>query len=471
MAFNEEDKSEAYESTKIIVDNDDVLFVESNSYTSAKYFGPDFVSKYYANKYRNGDLFFLFDKKDLYPQSEPHIYTIFRTYPRGNKKGTKTEILDPREREIEFSELVEKFPQIENEIVDTLGISDTYTAMLNISKGVEMTGYELSRIDDLIVDIRFNEANPKKSMVTLKFDSTEDYAKLFYEDENEIWFINAIYSSYSDYEFQDYYWSLEDWKGGYILRDFSDENITKVKEILNIISPEHADLSDDSSYESASLDLLKIFEYEIDQIINDHNYEMNICKRKTAETEIEDELCDPFINYGIFAKGGCFWKYVTTVNVLLSLYRMYKTKSDNLTELLTKLARGLNVSKFQEYSYETQCNDFDDESFQRTVSRQLDTIIEKLEDGEIFGNISHYKEIVDKVLSKYSLNRLYNLPANPKISFRITKVDPQSNKIFVTVFKGSLTSPSEQRSYDLEGFNNFLHTPELFEQKIRRFNK
>ena len=470
MAFNEEDKTEAYEGTKIIVDNDDVLFVESNSYTSAKYFGPDFASKYYTKKYRNGDLFFIFDKKDPYPQSEPHIYTIFRTYPRGNNKGTKTEILDPRERDIEISELIEKFPQLEDIIIDTLGVTDIYTALVNISKGVEMNEYELNRIDDLITDIRFNKNNPKKSMITLKFNDLEDYAKLFYDDQNEIWFILAMFSRYSDYEFEDYYWGENEWKEGYLIQSFSDENTEKVKGILKMVSPKYVNLSNDDECAEASKILYDMFDSQISNIISDYTSEKNICKRTAAEKEIEESLCDPFINYGIFSKDGCFWKYVTTVNVLLSLYKMFKTKNDNITELLTKLARMKDPPEFYEYAYETECYDFDDNSFQNSIKYNLDRIMETLEDSTYFPNLPEYQKIIDVVLDNYDIGTIYELPSDKDKRFRITNIDPKTNKIFVDYGKNKST-PTEKRSYDLEGFNDFLHSPELFEQKIRRFNK
>ena len=178
MAFNEEDKTEAYQDTDIIIDNDDVLFVKSNSYTSAKYFGTDFAVKYYTKKYRNGELYFIFDKKDPYPQSEPHIYTIFipePEYVRGEYKSKKPELYDPRERDIEIYEIIQKFPFIEDKLIDTLGVNDTYQALVNISNGNDIDKYELGRIDDLIVDIRFNVKNPGKSMIVLQFDDMESF--------------------------------------------------------------------------------------------------------------------------------------------------------------------------------------------------------------------------------------------------------------------------------------------------------
>lgn len=472
MAFNEEDKTEAYEDTDIIIDNDDVLFVESNSYTSVKYFGPDFVAKHYTKKYRNGKLYFIFDKKDPYPQSEPHIYTIFipePEYVRGGYKSKKPELLDPRERDIEINEIVEKFPFIEDELVDRLGINNTYNALISISEGNEIDKYNLGNIDDLIVDIKFNANNPGKSMIVLQFDDIDDYVSLFYEDDQHTWFIKSMYSHYDSFEFNDYYSAENDWDEGYLLRDFSDENVNKLKEILTLISPGIKNLSDDGDYSEASKLLSNMFDRNVSNIVSVWSDEMNECKTRQSKKEIEDDLCDPFANYGIISRG-CFDKYVTTVSLLLNLYRKYKTKNEDLRGILKKVGLELNVTEFGEYAYEVDCYDFDNESFQKTVTRELDSILTELEDDARFPELEKYREVVSTVLSKYDLNRIYELPSDKNKRFRITSIDPKTKKIFLDYGKDRGT-PTEKRSYDLEGFNNFLNTPELFEQKIRRFRK
>ena len=78
---------------------------------------------------------------------------------------------------------------------------------------------------------------------------------------------------------------------------------------------------------------------------------------------------------------------------------------------------------------------------------------------------------IARELSKYDLNRSYKLTrGNPSESFRIQKIDPTTNKIFLTYYKQGGTS-GEPRTYTLEEFNNFLHIPELFENKVLNFKK
>ena len=213
-----------------------------------------------------------------------------------------------------------------------------------------------------------------------------------------------------------------------------------------------------------------MFDSNVTNIVSDWSDEMNDCKTRQSKQEIEDELCDPFANYGIISKGGCFDKYVTTVNILLGLYNTYKTKSEDLRGILKKVGLGLDATEFGEYAYEVDCYDFNQESFQKTVTRELDNILEALEDDVRFPELDKYREVLSTVLTKYDLNRIYELPSDENKRFRITSIDPKTRTIFLDYGKDRGT-PTEKRSYDLEGFNNFLHTPELFEQKIRRFKK
>ena len=50
-------------------------------------------------------------------------------------------------------------------------------------------------------------------------------------------------------------------------------------------------------------------------------------------------------------------------------------------------------------------------------------------------------------------------------TFRIIKIDPKTNKIHVVVSKKG-EYQGEQRSYDFENFDQFLHQPELFENRF-----
>lgn len=464
MAFNEEYKSEAYENAEIIVDNDQLLFVKSNSWASTNYFGPSFISKYYTKKYRDGDLYFIFDKSDQYPDENPYIYTIFK--PDG--RGQQIEVLDYYDKDITLTDLIDKFPSIEKEISEVFGISDIYTALKQIKDGHEMTSYQLGDIDNLISGFRFNESQPGKSMIKLTFDDDSDYFKLFDLDENDIWSINAVYSHYGTYEFEDPSWTDDEWRQGYLMREFNEENLEKVRNILKYLSPRLAKLDTDEVFSEASSLIYDQFPDEIDYILGDWTSEMNECKSKSFRAEVEDDLGDRFVNYGIFPKGGMFHTYMTTVSVLLSLYDLVKMKNLTIYEVLQKIGKDMSVPSYGDSMYETQCEDYDE--VKRVVNSTADTylekILEKITDSDIFVDSNKFQEIMDTIISKYGIDKWNPLPYDKSRQFIITNVDPKTNKIFLS-YKSNV-SAIQKRSYDLEGFNDFLHTPELFVESVKK---
>jgi predicted nucleotide-binding protein (sugar kinase/HSP70/actin superfamily) len=125
--------------------------------------------------------------------------------------------------------------------------------------------------------------------------------------------------------------------------------------------------------------------------------------------------------------------------------------------------RASYVGGWDENRWEIDCNDFDDESFNRVVEDQLDKILEKMEDSDDFIDVNKYSEIFDRITKNYNLNHKYKTKTGRE--FFIRSINPATNKIIVQVNKkeGGL----EDRSYTEEEFNNFLVSPELFEGFIR----
>ena len=64
-----------------------------------------------------------------------------------------------------------------------------------IKNGEKVTTNQIERADDLIYGFRYNENNPIKSMVKIRFDDMEDYLKLFELNEYDIDFANRLYKN------------------------------------------------------------------------------------------------------------------------------------------------------------------------------------------------------------------------------------------------------------------------------------
>jgi hypothetical protein len=465
MTETEENKNEAYDGSQIFYEDDKVMLLKCNTLESAKYFGPPFFSKYY-NRYRDGDNYIIVDKEGDY-LTPTLSYLIHKPH-----KGV-IEYIGYDNNSLTITDILEKFPVIRDKLYEAIGVSNIYGALKRISGGEEIDVYKLSDIDGLIGGFKFNKNTPGKSMVTLKFTDNEDYFNLFDLGEGDIWFLKSLFSS--SYHYDSMFYSSDtgyhDWDEGYLMSELNEENIALIKQILIYVKPEIAELKDDEPYKDASELLRDTFSRQIDNIIDDFSNEKNSAMQEAAEEYVTNELCDAFQNYGLFAKSGCFYSYVTTVNVLLAMYNIEKERHVDLTEMLSKIGHTMSVGPYEDSMYDYGSGNLDIDSVNRNAKYELEKILEEIEDSNKYPNITKFREIIDKVLSKYDLNRAYKLTrGNPSESFRIQKIDPKTNKIFLTYYKAGGTM-GEPRSYTLEEFQDFLHNPELFENKILNFRK
>jgi len=449
------DTKDFHGAKNILLDNEDWMVVDPLVYDSFVYYAPEeFKSKW--NEYRDGDTYFIIDK-----DKEPIQTSIIhkeddKVFYFGNEAQ--------RHRKLTKNEFIEDFPDEIKSVVDEIvGQSDIYKLLLAIKNGENVTTNQMERSDDLISGFRYNENSPIKSMVKIRFDDMEDYLKLFELNEYDIDFANRLYSYYNDETFVDYDHGYNEWNEGYLIYYFSDENMNKFKQIIRLVLPSAANLVDDSEKEKACKRVEDMFSNEIDYITSDWVDEQNECRTRGAKEWIEGDVCDYFNKFGIITQN-CFSNYYTTVGILLSLYNTVNDKTLDLSEVFKDLGhRASYVGGWDENRWEIDCNDFDDESFNRVVEDQLDKILEKMEDSDDFIDVNKYSEIFDRITKNYNLNHKYKTKTGRE--FFIRSIDPSTNKIIVQVNKkeGGL----EDRSYTEEEFNNFLVSPELFEGFIR----
>jgi hypothetical protein len=452
------DKNDAYTESQIILNTEDWMIVEPMTGLAFEYFAPEKIKSEWSSKFRNGDVYFVIDKG-----KEPiQIYTIFK-----NDTDHKVEYIGSevhRHRVMTRNALFHELPdEVKSELEPVIGYSLVYELLVKISNGEQISSSELERADEIIYDLKYAPKAPFKSKITLKFDDDSDYIKLFDPTDDDLWYFERIFSNYDSYEWEDSYQTTEDFRDGYLFYSFNDENRQKLKEILSIVLPESASLEDDEQKSNAGEKLYEMFEREIDNIVSDYSTIMNECKTQSFKDEMKSNLCDVFQNYGIFKKY-CFHEYFTSVGMLLSLYDSMGDKTLNISELLFKIGSDMNLVGWGEYIYETQCDDFDDEEFNRYSSGYLDDIMEKLEDNSLYEDIYEYSELYKRLGSKFKVNNRYKTKSGREFFYK--GINPGNNRIVVQVFKKD-NGGMEDRSYTEEEFNNFLVSPELFEGFIR----
>jgi hypothetical protein len=451
MADIDNSKNNAYEGTRIIVNTEDLMFLEVLAPDSLGYFGLDWVKNRY-DRFRDGNLYLIVDKREL-PVNVKVLYTdtdgeFFGYYQSGDT--------------IKYSELLLEYPELVDQITALEPVSEIYDALLSISEGQELSKYNLRNIDDLVSDFKFNKRSPRASSVMLSFDDVDDILGIFDVSEDDKWFVGAV-TSYDSYEFE--YWDNvhDDWLQGYGLDHFSGvENETRIDNILKVILPGHSiNTNDDKERELICNTLEAFFQSEIEDVLDTYIREQNYCKTRGTLKEIESDVSNLFEPYNIF-KVGEGYNYVTSVKTLLSLYENVGSKKYTLKELLAEINKDTEVGGWAEYMYETECDEFDQVTMDRTVSQALDSMEEGLEDSDKFEDIEEFKKMADFILSKYDLNRNYETPKDSNIRFTIHQLDPSDNSVLVTV-KNLEKRTSEKRRLDLEGFNNLLTQQELFQ--------
>ena len=310
--------------------------------------------------------------------------------------------------------------------------------------------------DDLIFDLRDN------GIVVLKFDDNVEYFKLFGYVDYQLHTLAHLFSSYSHMEYIDSYTVQEDWNEGYLYNYFNQENKELFEEIKNLISPE-LDLEENNDLITFCKTLDEMFNRRIDAIISDYHGEMDIAIEKTLSEAVREDLCNIFMTDGIYQVGDyCFYKYYTTVDNLIKIYDRFDDKSSDLYGILMKLGKDKGVedneyTDYYEYNYQ---DNFDEESFNRTVKWTLENLHNEILDSDKFVDLAEYKKIRE-YLNKFGIGRWNDLPKNKKVMFKIINVDPETNEI-IYEYKVKNTQDFKKGRSSLSDFNLFLYHPELF---------
>jgi hypothetical protein len=301
-----------------------------------------------------------------------------------------------------------------------------------------------------------------QSKIIFDFGDDENFFKMLDLSEDDVWFLNVMNSHYSDYEFIDSYQVEEDFKEGYnIYGELNDENVEKLKQISEVILPSKEFALNDETYrQELSAVLLDLFENETDYILSDYFAEKNREMLITARESINKELDEVIEKIGFNFKRKFDEIYTTPANLLMFAAKFGINKIDamSLIKQLIEESSGSGLGGWSENQYEYQDSDnFDNDSFNREVERQLDLILEKLEEDV---NVVEFLEFRKKILSKYDIDKVYKLPKDESIKFRIKNFDKDNIQVVVNFAgaKGVIT-----RKFNEEQFNNLLYQPELFD--------
>lgn len=456
-------KEFAEKDSEKLFEDDEVLFIRTKGFPAIEYYGGDYLkTNYYP--YRRNTIYLIIGK------GGKKSYVIFvPEYGRPSVQDYDGKFLD-------FSAIIKTYPQMETEVLELTGGDTAYGLLKLIKSGKKVDKWQLKDVDECMVGITFNEKNPGKSMIQLLFDESEYFG--FFEFSEGDWdknILDSVFGSrYSSYNVIDSGYAYEEWKEGYLIGNLNNENYERLKDIIAFLSPEIAkmykDGNEDSYRSSVSKFLDSNFEWFGEKLQEEYTDIRNEVAIERIKEEAIRDLADVFQLYGVIRNKGVFTYYVSVVNVLLSLYSLVQDKTISIGELFKEIGKEMNLSvgHYHEIGFENY--DWDDKRFNETVSDALDQIMEEIEnEPEKFERFKEYGVILSK-LDKlgYEIGKQYKLPTNESNSFRIEEIQKDNGKIILIHWDGRR---GEKRSYTFEEFVNYLNSPELFENLIRKLKK
>ena len=342
--------------------------------------------------------------------------------------------------------------------------SETYEFLKKIAKGEEVNRW--SYPDNLINHIYYTKGKSPKVEIT--FDDDDDFLEVLgVTDEDDLYMWRRFMGRYSyDYDF-DMWRYEEDWKDGYIVDAFRGENIEITNKILKLIDP---NLQLGNNNDVSNSDIARTLDIEFGDEVSDITYEYGRyneeCISRAIQKVLNEETDNPFTNFGVIQKQQGY-KFLTSVNILLNLYKMLNAEDEDLKGMLRLLYQNYgdkDIGGWYDLEYNVWCDDYDTEGFQGEVNRILNKMLEKTEEEFEGVDREEYDKIYDTVMGLGGFNKLIDLPEKG-IEVFFYKFDTNTNKLYFDLYKGN---KKETRSVDnLEDLNLQLYHPELFESVKR----
>lgn len=327
-----------------------------------------------------------------------------------------------------------------------------------------------------------NNNNRGKSLLSFNFYQSE-FGKLFLEerhDYNDFYMNVALGGGYGNYNLvfvDEYYMREDEWSGGYIYRYFNDDNQKKFQKILSYFNLSWANqLKNNRDVDEKMFKFVQDnFERNINDITSEYTYRFDEALVEGMREDIKELICNKFVTYQIFERV-CGESYYTTVDVLLNLWKKLEVPEDaTILDFFRKLIEENDLQIEYDlsedyYSYYRDRN-FDSERFNREVERNLDSILEKIEEdmsSEDLIQIQKFYKLFDKL--KISIDDWNKFPHQKTFGektekvYRVTSFEEGKAVVVLGLIINSWTIRNLKKGkMNYEEFVNFLYHPELFD--------
>jgi len=449
-------KNNAYENSKIYLDDDRVLVVEPYTTEAANYFHNGFGS----DAFRHGNKYLLI----IWKEGRKYLVTVF---PDGDEPYFKN-ITD--NVQMSFDSFMKRNKKIESIVGKFIGTSELYETLKKLMSG-EFTGREreIEDLDDSIYDIRIVNRLPGASRIILKFE-LDDYLKLLGVNEDyQLSFANSVLGNYyNSWDFGSWERTHSDFYDGYFFRNFNISNTNKLIEIADIILDKKISVEDfENETFSANFaqKLNNISDKNCRRMIDDYSEALEECYLENAKNDVRDQICGVFRPFGFFQKeDSCYNNYFTSVENLIRLYDQYEVQYGTISYLLKKIVSQNNISVNFEDSTGGDCYQWTEETetrLQNKFETELGEILEKILDSDEFQNLEEYRNIIASIEKKFEFNKWYELPKDEDRQIEFVGVDPKTNLVNYNLLDKSKGYGIKRGRGTLEDINLILYHPEI----------
>lgn len=326
-----------------------------------------------------------------------------------------------------------------------------------------ISGYKLEESDPFIKEVHEKYKKPE-SWVEFDVD-TSDFMQKLDLDGDDAYFYQMINSPYNDFNFTDWYTTQDDFKEGYsnVYDYFNEENLETLKKIAKYILPAVPFDINNTDYKiKLNKILMSTFGGEVEDLLSEyHSYTENAFL-ESCRAHIKEDFDDNLKEYGI-TYDDYYNRILIYVSELIKLgrYFNYKGNLKGLYDLIMdELRKKIRGGWMQDYYNLYDDEYFDNESYNRMVSNNLENILEYIEDDN--PNFQEFFKFVNKITKKFKVEEWIPLPKDERFKFKIEDFNIDDMTITVSIGQG-WGYGNKKRKLSEEDFYNLLYHPELFD--------
>lgn len=454
-------EKQAKKDAEKVFEDGDVLVVRALTHDASCYFGKgtrwcttQSTPQYFDKYTQSGKLYYFIDKSNK--RQKVALYV----------KDGDTSVFDSADKEFSIDFLYNVYPEVVKYVSEKILMGGKIKNGLDKIQSGRISRYDTSDVDPLIYT--YSRDNDENVILTLSFDDVKyDYFNLFEFEEGDIdkMYIDMVNSSYRTNDFFDSSMVEDDWKEGYLMRNFDDEQLQRLQKYIKIINPKLydcvKDLNNDMCASEVSNFLLGTFSEEVSDIITDYTYDANQDTYEGIQKYLEVNYSNMFESYNLPMTGN-FYRKEVNLKDLLNVYAKYNPSFTlPIFSLLKKIIQVESISspEIADYVYEFRGNDYFYGETNQAIEKLLDKMQEYIEEND---NISaDYETNYDFIKKLGGFDEWFVMPGDNRYTMKIENLNIEDNNITFILHNKS-EGKTEKMRLPIEKFKDFVYNLKLF---------